>query len=107
VFIRNKYQEKSAYWLAICAGARKLANLIWYLLQRQECWRPPTFAVKKVFQLLQKRLDHKITLHKRAVVRYEATQTRLSGKLLEQLDQLATGHKLPYHLLDDLLRSGT
>jgi transposase len=62
VFIRNKYQEKSAYWLAICAGARKLANLIWYLLQRQECWRPPTFAVKKVFQLLQKRLDHKITL---------------------------------------------
>ena len=107
VFIRRKYQEKDAYWLAICAGARKLVCLIWYLLQRQERWCPPTIAAKKAYQILQKRLDNKINLHNRVVARYEATQTRLVGKLMEQLDQLASGHKLPYHVLDDLLRSGT
>ena len=41
------------------------------------------------------------------MTRYGATQKNFSGKLMEQLDQLASGHKLPYHVLDDLLRSGT
>ncbi len=34
-FIKAKYEEKGSYWLVICAGARKLLTILWYLLKHR------------------------------------------------------------------------
>jgi transposase len=38
-FVKAKYEQTQKYWLAICAGARKLLTILWYLLRRGEQWK--------------------------------------------------------------------
>ncbi|MHA1377668.1 MAG: transposase, partial [Candidatus Helarchaeota archaeon] len=40
-FMKSKYQDpkKDSYWRAICAAARKLLVIIWYMLKRNQEWK--------------------------------------------------------------------
>ncbi|MBD3226871.1 MAG: transposase [Candidatus Lokiarchaeota archaeon] len=37
-FMLSKKNQKDNYWLAICAGARKLLSIIWYMLKNNLAW---------------------------------------------------------------------
>lgn len=103
-FIKSKYQETGQYWLAICAGARKLLSVLWYLLRRNESWAPPHLQNPALVQALQTKIQQKIQVHIRQIDRCEKLQHRLTTQLGQQLSSEQSASVDPNHLLKELLK---
>ena len=55
--IKKIYERKDAYWLAICAGARKLLSIIWIMLTCQKKWKPITLSDSEFISQVKKKID--------------------------------------------------
>ncbi|MFX1537145.1 MAG: hypothetical protein ACFFDI_23285 [Promethearchaeota archaeon] len=96
-FIKAKYQQTGQYWLAICAGARKILTVLWYLLQKNDSW--------KLIQTPQTKIQRKIHTHIRQIERCEKLQQRLTARLGQQLAPVLMPIQDPNHLLRELLKA--
>jgi len=104
-FIQAKYKQTQKYWLAICAGARKLLTILWYLLQRGHQWNPPTETDPKVLKTLQTKIQEKIQAHERQITRYDRIQERLTKNLMGQLSNITIPERDARELLKRLLKA--
>jgi hypothetical protein len=104
-FIGKKYQETQKYWLAICAGARKLLTILWYMLQREQQWKPPTITDPKILKTLETKIQRKIQNHERQIRRYEQIQNRLTKRLTGQITPLTIPARDARELLRELLKA--
>jgi len=103
-FARRKKEEKDAYWLALCAAARKLLVTIWYMWTGGKPW-----ALKKSAATLEtsvKRVvDAKIAMLERSVQRYEKVRDKLALDATEALRATDPGGLSPKRLVLALLES--
>lgn len=104
-FIKAKYESTKKYWLAICAGARKLLTILWYLLRRGQEWRFPTEKDPMVLKELEAKIQRKIQANKRMITRYEALQHKLAQVLTGQLEAIPVSARDPRELLRGLLKT--
>ena len=87
-FIKKKYEQKDIYWLAICAGSRKLLSIMWLLLNYQKGWRPDTVTDPEIFERLQKVIDFKIKGYNSKIANYQSLQDKLSELMNKDLSEL-------------------
>lgn len=91
--IKKLYEKKEAYWLAICAGSRKLLSIIWIMLNFGKSWKPRTLSDTEFIEQVQKKVDYKINIYKSKIKNYEKIQSRLSELLIEDISELEMSSK--------------
>ena len=102
-FMRTKKEVKDNYWLAICAGARKLLVIIWYMLKNNTTWghvKTPPEVRTKLGEIVKK----KIKVFESKTNRYEKILERLNidlDLLIEGMDVIDVD---PGYLLHKLLK---
>ena len=87
-FIKKKYEQKDIYWLAICAGSRKLLSIMWLLLNYQKGWKPDTVTDPEIFNRLQKVIDFKIKGYNSKIANYQKLQEKLTELMNKDLSEL-------------------
>jgi hypothetical protein len=102
--MRSKKKEKDSYWLAICAGARKLLVLIWYVLKKQFEWGISTVS-PEVIEPIKQTLTEKIKLFQSRVNRYQRIWEMLSGDCRDVFERIQGPQQSPKVLLKALLNS--
>lgn len=103
-FMRTKKEEKDSYWLAICAGARKLLVIIWHVLKKGFQWgriKPDPEILKTIEKVVTK----KIKRFRSKLKRYRQTWEMLSGQCNELFEGVQPIEKNPKYLLQTLLNS--
>jgi hypothetical protein len=106
-FIQTKYEATQKYWLAICAGARKLLTILWYLLRRGQEWEVsrPLGKEPALVNELQAKIQRKIQKHECMLTRYEVLKRRLPQVLTGQLAALPVPTRAPNDLLRALFQA--
>ena len=105
-YIKSKYKTKKqdSFWSAICAGARKLLTIIWYMLKRNEEWKWK--GLEKIsLKMIQTKIDRKIKGFQRMITRYEKTNEMLTRNVNNILDNSTYRGQDPKILLKILLSS--
>jgi len=100
----SKKKAKDAYWLAICADARKLLGIIWYMLKKGfqwECIQP----IPEVIETVKKVVTKKIKLFQSKLKRYCQIWERLSGQCEEVFEVIHFTSNNPRLLLKTLVNS--
>ncbi|MHA1381667.1 MAG: IS110 family transposase [Candidatus Helarchaeota archaeon] len=103
-FIRSKKEQKDSYWLALCAGARKLLVLIWHMLKKGFRWnqiKPEPEIINKI----QKAVNSKIKLFEGRLHKYKQTQEILSSKCEEIFENVQLIGNNPRMFLKTLINS--
>ncbi|MHA1231344.1 MAG: transposase [Candidatus Helarchaeota archaeon] len=89
------------YWKAICAGARKLLTIIWYMLKRNEYWG--NFKIDdEIKEKLKEIFQHKIQLFQSKIGRYRKIMRRLNygcDELLEGLNKIELNQRAAFKIL--------
>ena len=88
LFIKKKYQEKDIYWVAVCAGSRKLLSIIWLLLTYQKEWKPDTITKPEIYQRIQTAIQSKIRSYTLKVDNYHQLQSELTELLNTNVSEL-------------------
>jgi hypothetical protein len=88
LFIKKKYQEKDIYWVAVCAGSRKLLSIIWLLLTYQKEWKPDTITKPEIYQRIQTAIQSKIRSYTLKVDNYQHLQSELTELLHNNVSEL-------------------
>jgi len=102
--MRSKKKEKDSYWLALCAGARKLLVLIWYILKKQYEWGTSSPSPELIVPIKQA-LTEKIKLFQSKVNRYQRIWEMLSGDCKKVFERIQGPQQSPKVLLKTLLNS--
>jgi transposase len=103
-FMQSKKKQKDNYWLAICAGARKLLSIIWYMLKNNLAWGK--FKLSNDIRLaLEGSIMDKIKLFESKSKKYRKVLDRLSGKYDNLLEDLPKMDYTADYLLKTLLNS--
>jgi len=92
-FVKAQYDKDGKYWKAICAGARKLATIVWTLLTKHDRWQPPAVNDAKVISDLQVKIERKIKALGRKIQRLEAAKKKLRHVIGQQLNLYYNGPK--------------
>ena len=103
-FIHSKKDKKDSYWLAICAGARKLLVLIWHMLKKGFGWdqiKPAPEMIKKI----KKAVENKIKLFESRLKKYKQTREILSRKSEEIFEGIQSFGNDPRIFLKTLINS--
>jgi transposase len=105
VFMKNLYDRTGKFYTAICAGARKLLEIIWHLLKQHETWNP---AVNNADMLahLTDMIKHKQKTFESRSRRLKKLLTKLHAEgqdLLRQL--LEKKQRMPRLMLKALLQT--
>jgi transposase len=105
-FIKSKYQnpKQDPFRRAICAGARKLLTIIWFLLKRNQEWRWQ-LTDESVLQQLKTKIQRKITGFQHMITKYQKTQEMLDQEMNTLLDLSLYRGQNPKLLLKALLGS--
>ena len=89
------------YWKAICAGARKLLTIIWYMLKRSEYWG--NFKIdSEMKEKLTEIFQHKIQLFKSKIRIYRKIMRRLNyscDELLGGLNKMEVNQRTAFKIL--------
>jgi transposase len=105
-YIKSKYKtpKHDSFWRAICAGARKLLTIIWYMLKRNQEWKWQG-AEDTVLEELHLKVKRKIKGFQRMINRYEKTSEMLTRDMSDILDRSLYRGQDPKVLLRVLLSS--
>ncbi|MHA1380306.1 MAG: hypothetical protein ACTSRG_18200, partial [Candidatus Helarchaeota archaeon] len=74
--------KKDSYWRAICAAARKLLVIIWFMLKRNQEWKWKIQG-KTELSKLQTKLQRKIRGFERQIEKYQKTSEMLAQDISE------------------------
>lgn len=80
-FMKAKYERDGNYWGTICAGARKLLVVIWYMLSAGTTWQPPKLTDPDMLEQIQKVIRSKIRTFDRQLRRYEKLETKITQEI--------------------------
>ena len=89
VFMLKVKKRSDSYWKAICAGARKLLSIIWYLLKRKEEWGKFNLDSEMKKQILEI-INKKIRKFEGKIKKYREIQDVLSGACDEVILKLSS-----------------
>lgn len=103
-FMLAKKEAKSSYWLAICAGARKLLAIIWHMLKKGFIWGNVRLT-PKVLETMKTAVSMKLKLFQSKLNRYSKIWEMLSGQSEEAFENVAIMSNSPQKLLKTLLSS--
>lgn len=92
-FVKSQYEKDGQYWRSICAGARKLATIIWTLLTKHDRWQPPTVNDEKVINDLNIKIERKIQALERKIERLQVAKQNLNHVIRQQLNLYYSGPK--------------
>ena len=99
----SKKSEKDSYWLAICAGARKLLSIIYYMLKKGFAWN--NFKIDNdIRKKLESVITNKLILFENKSKKYLKVLKYLSGQSEELLKEVPD-IKDPKQLLITLINS--
>lgn len=104
VFARRKKEEKEAYWLALCAAARKLLVAIWYMWHHGKSWEPRNTS-KPALDVVKKMIAGKLAMLHRNVQRYEKVREKVDRETTEALRAAEPSGISPRRLMLALLES--
>ena len=105
-YIKSKYRtpKQDPFWRAICAGARKLLTIIWYMLKRQEEWKWQGVESTSL-KMLQTKIANKIKGFQRMITRYEKTSEMVTRNVKNIIENSTYRGQDPKILLKILLSS--
>lgn len=105
-YIKSKYKtpRHDSFWRAICAGARKLLTIIWYMLKRNQEWKWQGVE-DTVLDELHSKVKRKIKGFQSMIRKYEKTSEMLTRNMNDVLDQSLYRGQNPKILLKILLSS--
>ncbi|MHA1649260.1 MAG: transposase [Candidatus Helarchaeota archaeon] len=105
-FIKSKYQnpKRDSFWRAICAAARKLLIIIWYMLKRNQPWQWQAVP-ETVLNQLQAKIQRKIKGFQSKIRKYQKTKEMLVQEMNLTLASSLYRGQDPKILLKVLLRS--
>jgi len=105
-FIKSKYQKPKhdIFRRAICAAARKLLTIRWYLLKRNQEWHWQV-TEESVLHQLERKIQQKIKGFQHMITKYQKTQEMLHQEMNELLDISLYRGQNPQLLLKVLLDS--
>ena len=104
-FMKAKYVAKKCYWLAICAGARKLVCSLWYILSSNTEWNFYTQIDSSKLEPIRHMLRQKQRYFERQAERYIQAQERLTNILEIQPLSFNLPTENPNQLLEILLQA--
>jgi len=78
-FMRAKKEQRDSYWLALCAGARKLLVIIWHMLKKEFEWGKINPDIE-VLEPVKRTISQKIKLFQSKLKRYQKIEEMLSGR---------------------------
>jgi len=105
-FIKSKYQnpKQDSFWRAICAAARKLLVIIWFMLKRNQKWKWQV-TDEAVLQQLQTKMQRKVKGFQRIIAKYQRTQEMLKQEINQVVESSLYRGQDPKILLKVLLSS--
>jgi transposase len=105
-FIKSKYQnpKRDSFWRAICAAARKLLVIIWYMLKRNQQWRWRNIP-EAVLTQLQTKIHRKIKGFESKIRKYRKSSEMLTQEMNDILESSQYRGQNPKTLLKVLLRA--
>ncbi|MFX0102268.1 MAG: IS110 family transposase [Candidatus Hodarchaeota archaeon] len=103
-FARLKQQEKDAYWLVLCATARKLLVSMWHMWSNSESWSPRDSS-ETLETAVNKIVASKLAMLERHVRRYEKVKEKLSRESTEAMYRMQARATPPRKLVLALLES--
>ena len=95
---------KGTYWLALCAGARKLLTIIWYLLKSGSQWKVQT-APKKIIQKIKILAIRKQKLLENRLQKFEKINKKLTREENTIIDEMVQSMSTLNQVLKVLLQS--
>jgi len=103
-YMKSKYTSKGTYWLALCAGARKLLTVIWHLLKTSQNWTPQTNS-QDILTQTRKIIIKKIKILNNRINKFKAVNERLTRESSSILSSIEENYKPPKELILALLQS--
>ena len=104
-FMKAKYTAKKCYWLAICAGARKLLCILWHLMVSNTEWNSFMTMDSAKVESIQRLLRQKQLNFERQAERYIQAQARLTSILNDSSRSFNLPTQNPKQLLEILLQA--
>ncbi len=102
-FMMSKHISKETYWLAICAGARKILTVAWHLLKNSEKWTPQ-MSNQDIVERTKKLAANKIKTLENRIKKYKEVNERLTQESSSILSLMEESFKPPKELLKALLQ---
>jgi len=103
-YMRSKYNSKIAYWLAFCAGARKLLTVIWHLLKTNQYWTHQTNS-QDILTQTRKIIAKKIKTLENRIKKFKKVNERLTRESSSIISTMEESYKPPKQLIMALLQS--
>jgi len=105
-FIKSKYQnpKQDSFWRAICAAARKLLVIIWFMLKQNQEWHWQV-TDETVLQQLHAKIQRKVKGFQHMIGKYQRTQELLTQEINQVLEASLYRGQDPKILLKVLLSS--
>ena len=103
-YMKSKYSSKSAYWLAICAGARKILTVIWHLLKTNQNWTLQTNS-QDILAQTRKIIAKKIKTLENRLKKFKTVNERLTQESSSILSSMEVDYKPPKEIIQALLQS--
>lgn len=101
--VRESKSNKSAYWLVLCAGARKLLVYIYHILQNQCPWKyieVPEDVIEKVVKYIKR----KTNAFQKRVLQLENAKSLISKESTKIISGLDVPELSPKYLLYQILK---
>lgn len=103
-FMKSKKEANSTYWLALCAGARKLLSIIWHLLKSGSNWKPQT-ASKKILQKVKIIARKKQKALENRLQKFQKINERLTREETSIINEMVESMSMPDQILKVLMQS--
>ncbi|MHA1380676.1 MAG: IS110 family transposase [Candidatus Helarchaeota archaeon] len=103
-YMKSKHVSKKTYWLAICAGARKILIVVWHLLKYNEKWTPQV-SNRDILEKTKKIAAKKIKTLENRLKKYKKVNERLTRESSSILSAMEVDFRPPKELLAALLQS--
>ena len=103
-YMKSKYTSKGTYWLALCAGARKLLTVVWHLLKTNQNWIPQVTS-QDILTQTKKIVTKKIKTMENRLKKYKTVNERLTQESSSIISTMEESFKPPKELMMALLQS--
>lgn len=105
-FMKSKYRDPKtdSYWRAVCAAARKLLVIIWFMLKRNQEWKC-NIEDESVLNKLQVKIQQKIKGFEKKIEKFKKTNEMLTQEISKIMESSLYRGENPKLLLKFLLSS--
>ena len=103
-YMKTKHVSKDTYFLALCAGARKILTVIWHLLKTNQKWISHQ-KNQEILEKTKKLVKFKLLTLENRIKKYQKINERLTQESSSIISSMEEDFKPPKLLLAALLQS--